>query len=69
MEHDIIYLKIELSQKWQKYDLVRFYSKRLEWRGQTCRHQQLYTVDGGKHHLQMAGDLCWWAAAYRTALQ
>ena len=29
MEHDIIYLKIELSQKWQKYDLVRFYSKRL----------------------------------------
>jgi len=29
MEHDILYLKIELSQKWQKYDLVRFYSKRL----------------------------------------
>ena len=29
MEHDIIYLKIELSQKRQKYDLVRFYSMRL----------------------------------------
>ena len=34
MEHDIKYLKIELSQKWQKYDLVRFYSIRLNFEQQ-----------------------------------